>query len=149
VAAGWPVGVGGAVGGGTPVEVLDVEIASVFSPPPPHAASASPAAASARIGTMRLRLSIEYDGTEFAGWAAQPGFRTVEGTLRDALGHLFVGFENLAVAGRTDAGVHALGQVASVDVKGGPPASNAAQALNTVLPDDVSVITAEKAPDDF
>jgi tRNA pseudouridine38-40 synthase len=98
---------------------------------------------------MRLRLDIEYDGTEFAGWAAQPGFRTVEGTLRGALGQLFAGHENLAVAGRTDAGVHALGQVASVDVAGGPPPENTAEALNTVLPDDVSVIAAAQVADDF
>jgi tRNA pseudouridine38-40 synthase len=98
---------------------------------------------------MRLRIDIEYDGTEFAGWAAQPGFRTVEGTLRDALGQLFAGHDNLAVAGRTDAGVHALGQVASVDVKGGPPASSAAEALNTVLPDDMAVTAAEEVAPDF
>ena len=47
---------------------------------------------------MRLRLDIEYDGTEFSGWAAQPGFRTVEGTMREALGKLYAGYENLAVA---------------------------------------------------
>jgi tRNA pseudouridine38-40 synthase len=98
---------------------------------------------------MRLRLDIEYDGTEFAGWSAQPGFRTVEGTLREALGRLFAGYDDLAVAGRTDAGVHALGQVASVDVKGGPPPANAAEALNTVLPDDVSVVAAEQVGDGF
>jgi tRNA pseudouridine38-40 synthase len=98
---------------------------------------------------MRLRLDIEYDGTEFSGWAAQPGFRTVEETLREALGRLYVGYENLAVAGRTDAGVHALGQVASVDVKGGPPVENAAEALNTMLPDDLSVAAAAEAPDGF
>jgi tRNA pseudouridine38-40 synthase len=98
---------------------------------------------------MRLRLDIEYEGTEFAGWAAQPGFRTVEGTLRDALGTLFGAFDSLTVAGRTDAGVHALGQVASVDVTGGPPAGNAAEALNTVLPDDLSVIAVEEVAGDF
>jgi tRNA pseudouridine38-40 synthase len=96
---------------------------------------------------MRLRLDIEYDGTEFAGWAAQPGLRTVEGTLRGALGQLFAGHDNLAVAGRTDAGVHALGQVASVDVGAGPPPERAAEALNTVLPGDVSVIGAEQVGD--
>ena len=98
---------------------------------------------------MRLRLDIEYDGTEFAGWAAQPGFRTVEGTLRDALGQLFAGHDKLAVAGRTDAGVHALGQVASVDVEGGPPPESSAEALNAVLPDDVSVISSEQVAGDF
>ena len=104
---------------------------------------------SARIDPVRLRLDIEYDGTDFAGWAVQPGRRSVEGTLRDALGRVFAGYDNLAVAGRTDAGVHALGQVASADVEGGSPAANAAEALNTVLPDDLSVIAAEQVADDF
>lgn len=98
---------------------------------------------------MRLRLDIEYDGTDFSGWAAQPGFRTVEGTLREALGDLFAGFDNLTVAGRTDAGVHALGQVATVDVEGGPPASTAAAALNTVLPEDLTVTGSSEAAPDF
>jgi tRNA pseudouridine38-40 synthase len=98
---------------------------------------------------MRLRLDIEYDGTDFSGWAAQPGFRTVEGVLREAFGTLYAGFENLRVAGRTDAGVHALGQVASVDVDGGPPAANAAEALNSALPDDLAVRAAEETMADF
>jgi tRNA pseudouridine38-40 synthase len=96
-----------------------------------------------------LRLDIEYDGTDFSGWAAQPGFRTVEGTLRDALGGLFAAFDGLTVAGRTDAGVHALGQVATVDVEGGPPASTVAAALNTLLPEDLTVTGASEAASDF
>jgi tRNA pseudouridine38-40 synthase len=98
---------------------------------------------------MRLRLSIEYDGTDFRGWAAQPGLRTVEGTLREALGGLYASSENLAVAGRTDMGVHALGQVASVDVEGGPPPENAAEALNSMLPSDISVLAAQEAHEGF
>jgi tRNA pseudouridine38-40 synthase len=98
---------------------------------------------------MRLRLDIEYDGTDFSGWAAQPDLRTVEGTLREALGAVYGHFDNLRVAGRTDAGVHALGQVASVDVEGGPPAANAAEALNTELPDDLAVAAAAAAAPDF
>jgi tRNA pseudouridine38-40 synthase len=70
---------------------------------------------------MRLKLTLEYDGTRFRGWAAQPSLRTVEGVVRDALGWVYGSFERLAVAGRTDTGVHALAQVASVDVDGGPP----------------------------
>ncbi|MGE5272666.1 MAG: tRNA pseudouridine(38-40) synthase TruA [Verrucomicrobiota bacterium] len=92
---------------------------------------------------------MEYDGTDFSGWAAQPGFRTVEATLRDALGTLYASLDNLRVAGRTDAGVHALGQVASVDVEGGPPVASAAEALNTALPDDLSVIAAAEATLEF
>ena len=98
---------------------------------------------------MRLRLTIEYDGTGFRGWAAQPGLRTVEGELRAALSALYDSSNSLAVAGRTDTGVHALGQVASVEVSGGPPPARAAEALNAELPDDVAVIAAEEAAPDF
>jgi tRNA pseudouridine38-40 synthase len=98
---------------------------------------------------VRLRLTLEYDGTGFRGWAAQPGLRTVEGTLRDAFGSLYRSVEKLAVAGRTDTGVHALAQVASVDVEGGPPLTRAAEALNSALPDDVAIVAAEEAPSDF
>jgi len=98
---------------------------------------------------MRLKLTLEYDGTRFRGWAAQPSVRTVEGVVRDALGWVYGSFDRLAVAGRTDTGVHALAQVASVDVDGGPPVERAARALNTALPDDVSVIAAEEVVDGF
>jgi len=91
-------------------------------------------------------MTLEYDGTAFRGWAAQPGQRTVEGVLQEALGVVYPGWSGLAVAGRTDTGVHALGQVASVDVQGGAPAARAAAALNAELPDDVAVIAAEDAP---
>jgi tRNA pseudouridine38-40 synthase len=96
-----------------------------------------------------LKLTLEYDGTQFHGWAAQPRLRTVEGTLRSALERVFPGSERLAVAGRTDAGVHALGQVASVGVDGGPPPERTARALNAVLPDDLAVVSAEVAAPDF
>ena len=98
---------------------------------------------------MRLRLTLEYDGTGFRGWAAQPGLRTVEGTLREALGRVFPEWSSLAVAGRTDTGVHALGQVASLDVEGGAPVVRAAEALNAELPDDVSVVAVERAEPRF
>jgi tRNA pseudouridine38-40 synthase len=98
---------------------------------------------------VRLKLTIEYDGTGFRGWAAQPALRTVEGVVRDATGSVFSSFDRLAVAGRTDTGVHALGNVVTADVDGGPPVDRAAEALNAVLPDDVAVVAAERAPDDF
>jgi tRNA pseudouridine38-40 synthase len=98
---------------------------------------------------MKLKLTLEYEGTGFRGWAAQPGHRTVEGELRAALDKLFPAWGKLAVAGRTDAGVHALANVASVEVDGGPPVERAAEALNSVLPDDVSVVAAELVPGDF
>ena len=98
---------------------------------------------------MRLKLTVEYDGTGFRGWAAQPDLRTVEGVVRNALGATFPRFDCLAVAGRTDAGVHALANVVSVDVEGGPPPHAGAEALNTALPDDVAVTSAEEVAPDF
>src|SRR6266516_3191384 len=98
---------------------------------------------------MRLKLTLEYDGTRFRGWASQPNLRTVEGVVRDAVGWAYESWERLTVAGRTDTGVHALGQVASVDVEGGPPVGRAAEALNTALPDDVSVTELEEVAPDF
>ena len=98
---------------------------------------------------MRLKLTLEYDGTEFRGWAAQPGLRTVEGELRTALAKVFPSFQSLTVAGRTDTGVHALGQVASIDVEGGPPPDRVAEALNAVLADDLAVVSAEGAEPAF
>ena len=94
---------------------------------------------------MRLRLTIEYDGTPFRGWAAQPGLPTVEGALHAALEATFASYDRLAVAGRTDTGVHALANVASVEVEGGPPADRAREALNAELPRDVSVAEADEA----
>ena len=96
-----------------------------------------------------LKLTLEYDGTGFRGWARQPGLRTVEGTLAEGLDSTFRQWERLAVAGRTDTGVHATGQVASVDVDGGPPADRVAEALNTALPSDVAAVTCEVAPPGF
>ena len=98
---------------------------------------------------MRLKLTVEYDGTGFRGWARQPGARTVEGEVRRSLGELYEGVTELAVAGRTDAGVHALANVISVEVEGGPAPERAAEAINTALPEDVSVVAAEQAPDGF
>ncbi len=98
---------------------------------------------------MTLRLTLENDGTAFRGGARQPGARTVEGALRDALDAVVPGWSGLAVAGRTDAGVHATGQVASLEANGGPPLERLAEALNAELPNDVGVVHAEEAPEGF
>ena len=98
---------------------------------------------------MLVRLTLEYDGTAFLGWARQPGLRTVEGCLRVALDRVFLRWEGLAVAGRTDRGVHATGQVASLEVEGGPPPERIAEALNSALPGDVAVTAADAAPAGF
>lgn len=96
-----------------------------------------------------LKLTIEYDGSGFLGWARQPGSRTIEGVVREALDAVFPSWDKLAVAGRTDTGVHATGQVVSVRVDGGPPPARAGAALNAVLPQDIAVVSAEEAPAGF
>ena len=93
---------------------------------------------------MRLKLTIEYDGTGFRGWARQPGERTIEGELRRAVAELY-GAGELIVAGRTDTGVHALANVVSVEVEGGPPPERAVPALNALLPRDVAVSRVDRA----
>ncbi len=98
---------------------------------------------------MLLKLTVAYDGARFRGWARQPGERTVEGALAEALAAVYRSAGRLVVAGRTDTGVHALGNVVSVEVTGGPPPDRAAEALNTVLPADVAVTAAETAPAGF
>jgi tRNA pseudouridine38-40 synthase len=98
---------------------------------------------------VRLKLTLAYDGTRFRGWATQPNLRTVEGVVQEALTWVYGRYENLSVAGRTDTGVHALGQVVSADVEGGPPIEHAARALNTALPHEVAVIAAEETEPDF
>jgi tRNA pseudouridine38-40 synthase len=90
------------------------------------------------------RLDLEYDGAQFAGWARQPGLRTVQGELERALATVLRREVALTVAGRTDRGVHAWGQVASY---AGEPAD--ARALNALLPDDVAVRGCVAAPEGF
>lgn len=93
---------------------------------------------------MAAKLTIEYDGGHFKGWARQPGQRTVQEELERALATVRREPTKLNVAGRTDAGVHAWGQVASHP---GEPAQ--ARSLNAVLPDDVTVLASEAAGEDF
>jgi len=101
------------------------------------------------VAEKTLKLTLEYDGTGFQGWARQPDARTIEATVRASLDAVFASWDGLAVAGRTDTGVHATGQVVSARVDGGPPPSRAGAALNTVLPHDVAVVEAEEAAAGF
>ena len=95
------------------------------------------------------KLTIAYDGTRFAGWARQPGLRTVQDILEEGVGRILGGaLVSLTVAGRTDAGVHATGQVASFEAGREPP-DRLAERINAVLPRDVAVLAAERAPDGF
>ncbi len=112
--------------------------------------------------TLRIRVDLSYDGTAFSGWAAQPGRRTVEDTLSEALTTIVRSPTpvRLVVAGRTDAGVHARGQVAHADVEAAdwekvrgrsdrPLEEAAATRLRGILPPDVTVRRVSVAPDGF
>jgi tRNA pseudouridine38-40 synthase len=123
---------------------------------------------------VRLRLDLGYDGADFSGWAVQPARRTVAGELTGALSKLFGAVEKLTVAGRTDAGVHATGQVCHVDVpdsgrvcaagagqeggsagregggSGRPPvAATMVRRLAGLLPPDVRVYRVTEVPGSF
>jgi tRNA pseudouridine38-40 synthase len=95
-----------------------------------------------------LRLDLEYDGTGFRGWARQPGLRTVQGELEAALAQILREEIHLTVAGRTDSGVHARGQVASFRTAAEPP-PNLARRLNGVGPRDLAVKGATVVDDAF
>ncbi|MGI9196028.1 MAG: tRNA pseudouridine(38-40) synthase TruA [Candidatus Nanopelagicales bacterium] len=99
----------------------------------------------------RLRLDLAYDGTDFAGWARQPGLRTVQGCVEDALAQVLrlPHVPSVTCAGRTDAGVHARGQVAHVDIDGEVDLAAVTRGLRGVLPGDVWVTDLSVAPEGF
>jgi tRNA pseudouridine38-40 synthase len=91
-------------------------------------------------GSVRYRARVEYDGTDFAGFQLQPGARTVQGALEAALAHLSDGHRaRVSAAGRTDAGVHAVGQVIAFDYGGGLSRAELRRALDALLPRDVAI----------
>ncbi|MGW0161524.1 tRNA pseudouridine(38-40) synthase TruA [Mycobacterium sp. NPDC003323] len=115
-------------------------------------------------GFVRLRLDIAYDGTDFAGWATQAGQRTVAGVLEDALSTVFRTPVVLRAAGRTDAGVHATGQVAHLDVPtdalghafprsprpaGEPEFAPLTRRLSRFVPEEIRVLRVARAPQGF
>lgn len=112
-----------------------------------------PAALHRDGGLVRVRLDLAYDGTDFSGWAVQPERRTVQAVVQDTLAAVLrIPPPQLTVAGRTDAGVHAIGQVAHLDL----PAATWAEAgrglarrLSSALPADVRVRAAQRVPLEF
>ncbi|MEV4648714.1 tRNA pseudouridine(38-40) synthase TruA [Saccharopolyspora sp. NPDC049357] len=118
-------------------------------------------------GLVRVRLDLSYDGTDFKGWAKQPGLRTVQGLVEDALAKQPPGREvpkSVVVAGRTDTGVHATGQVLhfdvvpldpeapgrlAVDSSGIPDLTRMVHRWNRILPPDVRVLGAQVVPPEF
>jgi tRNA pseudouridine38-40 synthase len=96
-----------------------------------------------------LKLTIAYDGTRFVGWQRQAEGVSVQGLLEEALARLEGGRVTVHGAGRTDAGVHALGQVASVAMSIGHAPATLRRALNAVLPDDLRVLSVDEVGSDF
>ena len=96
-----------------------------------------------------LKLILSYDGSEFAGWQVQPGLATIQGTLASAIGRLTG--ENVLPqgSGRTDAGVHALAQVASFATVSPIPVDNWVKALNDILPASIRVLEVSEAAAGF
>jgi tRNA pseudouridine38-40 synthase len=95
------------------------------------------------------KITIAYDGSEFSGWQIQPGEVTIQGEIQDALRRVTGENPLPQGSGRTDAGVHALGQVASFALQAPIPPDNLRRALNRTLPDAIRILGAEKAPDTF
>jgi len=96
-----------------------------------------------------LKITLQYDGTNYVGWQRQATGTSIQGLLEDALQPIAGTRITVHGAGRTDAGVHALAQVASVSFPGALEPSVLARALNAVLPTDVRVLSVEDAPQDF
>jgi len=97
----------------------------------------------------RYKIVLEYNGAEFAGWQLQPDERTVQGELQTRLGWLCKHEIKITGAGRTDAGVHALGQVAHFDADPIVSVPEFLTRLNSALPDDIAVLALDEVEDDF
>jgi tRNA pseudouridine38-40 synthase len=101
------------------------------------------------MAQRRIKLVIHYDGTAYHGWANQPQTATIQGTLENAIERLCGQKIELIGSSRTDAGVHALGQVAHFDIDSPVPTENIARALNNLLPEDIAVADASEVSIDF
>jgi tRNA pseudouridine38-40 synthase len=104
------------------------------------------------MDTLRFKLTISYDGTNYAGWQVQKTGIGVQQKIEEAFGKLFPGVRRIHSSSRTDTGVHALGMIAHVDIPRGEfkmPAHKLALALNAHLPADIRVLSAVRAPQNF
>lgn len=97
----------------------------------------------------RIRIHVAYDGTAFHGWQVQPGLPTIQGTLEGVLSEIEKAPVQVAGSGRTDAGVHALAQVAAFSLVNPIPVPNLVRAVNRLLPPAIRVLCAEEAAPDF
>ena len=101
------------------------------------------------ILTRRIKITIAYDGTDFHGWQIQPGLPTIQGTLETIVSGIEGDLVHVAGSGRTDAGVHALAQVATFNLRNPIPLYNLRKAINRLLPPSVRVLSAEETHPDF
>src|SRR5580704_5069888 len=97
----------------------------------------------------RIKILLSYDGTDYHGWQVQPGLPTIQGTLEDVISGIEGRAVQVAGSGRTDAGVHAQGQVAACSIQNPIPVDNLRRAVNRLLPRDIRVLSVEEAAADF
>lgn len=97
----------------------------------------------------RIRIQVAYDGTEYHGWQVQPGLATIQATLEKVIGEIEGKPVHVAGSGRTDAGVHALAQVAAFTIENPIPLENLRRAMNRLLPPDIRILAAEEVRLDF
>lgn len=97
----------------------------------------------------RIKLKLAYDGTDFHGWQVQPGLPTIQGVLEAVVAEIEGRAVHVAGSGRTDAGVHALEQVAAISIENPIPTANLRKAMNRLLPPSIRVLTTEEAAPDF
>ncbi len=97
----------------------------------------------------KIKLTIAYDGTDYFGWAKQKNRPTIQGVLENTIAELTGKYVELFGSSRTDAGVHALGQVAHFEIDCPVPTENLARAVNNKLPQSISIISAEQVKPDF
>lgn len=98
---------------------------------------------------MRYKITLTYDGSEFCGWQSQPNGKSIQDAVEEAVRRLTLETTRVTGSGRTDAGVHAIGQVAHFDVQKDMPEKTVVGGLNAYLPRSVRVAKAEKVADDF
>jgi tRNA pseudouridine38-40 synthase len=101
------------------------------------------------LPVRRIKILVSYDGTDYHGWQVQPGLRTIQGALEQVISEIEGRPVQVAGSGRTDAGVHALGQVAAFSIGNPIPVDNLRRAMNRLLPRDVRVLSVEEAALDF
>src|ERR1700722_10074544 len=98
---------------------------------------------------MKIRIKLEYDGSNYSGWQLQVGQDSIQARLEAALAQIFSRHVRVHGSGRTDAGVHALGQVAAFDLPRAFPPDELKRAMNALLPPDIAIIEASAVSDDF